>query len=134
MSLRAKPALSVKTRGARGTGYSLVPADDRIRIILQAVESNPGHSIHDLAGMVNLSISRLSHLFKATTGLSLQNFLTTCRLQAALDLLHSTRMPIKEISYRAGYRHPPSFVRAFRNQFGASPSDYRGGQPHPLRK
>ncbi len=118
-----------------GRGYiSPVPPDGRIRIILQAVESNPGHSIHDLAEMVNLSISRLSHLFKATTGLSLQNFLTTCRLRAALDLLHSTRMPIKEISYRAGYRHPPSFVRAFRNQFGASPSDYRAVQQYPLRK
>jgi AraC-like DNA-binding protein len=38
-------------------------------------------------------------------------------------------MPIKEISYYAGYRHAPSFVRAFRNQFGASPSEYRNAQP-----
>jgi len=75
-----------------------------------------------------LSSSRLSHLFKAATGVSLQGFLTMRRLQVALHLLHSTEMPIKEISYRAGYRHAPSFVRAFRNHFGASPSGYRSGQ------
>ncbi|MGB8886572.1 MAG: AraC family transcriptional regulator [Candidatus Korobacteraceae bacterium] len=130
MSLRAQSALRVEADRSRGIRYSPLPADDRIRRVLQAIESGPDHSIQDLARMVNLSVSRLSHLFKAATGLSLQNFLTTCRLQIALELLHSTEMPIKEISYRAGYRHPPSFVRAFRNQFGASPSGYRSRQQY----
>ncbi len=129
MSLRAKPAVSGKARGNRREDYFPAPADDRIRSVLQAIESNPGHSISELAGMVGLSISRLSHLFKTATGLSLQSFLTTCRLRNALDLLHWTEMPIKEISYHAGYRHAPSFVRAFRNLFGASPREYRNGQP-----
>jgi AraC-like DNA-binding protein len=129
MSLRAKPAVLKKAGSNRRAGYSTAPADGRIRMVVQVIESNPSRSISDLAGMVNLSVSRLSHLFKAATGLSLQHFLTTCRLQSALHLLHSTEMPIKEISYYAGYRHAPSFVRAFRNQFGASPSEYRNAQP-----
>ncbi len=134
MSLRAPSALHFKTGGNCGILDSPLPADDRIRKVLLAIHSNPGHSIQELSAMVNLSSSRLSHLFKASTGLSLQNFLTTCRLEIAVDLLHSTEMPIKEISYRVGYLHAPSFVRAFRNKFGASPSDYRTGLHAPRRK
>jgi AraC family transcriptional regulator, arabinose operon regulatory protein len=125
MSLRAQSARPCTITGKRQISHSPLPADDRIRRVLQAIESNPERSIQELSALVNLSSSRLSHLFKAETGFSLQTFLSSSRLQAALDLLHSTEMPIKEISYRAGYRHAPSFVRAFRNKFGASPSGYR---------
>ena len=98
----------------------------RIRKVLQATKSTPTVEIQDLAAMVSLSSSRLSHLFKAETGMSLQSFLSNCRLAIAEDLLRSTAMPIKEISYSAGYLHTPSFVRAFRNRFGTSPTAYRG--------
>jgi AraC-like DNA-binding protein len=128
MFLRAQSARPSTMIGNRRMSHSPLPTDDRIRRVLQAIESNPEHSIQELSDMVNLSSSRLSHLFKTATGFSLQTFLTNCRLQLALDLLHSTEMPIKEISYRAGYRHAPSFVRAFRNKFGASPSGYRSEQ------
>ncbi len=78
--------------------------------------------------MVNLSSSRLSHLFKTATGSSLQTYLSNCRLEKAAELLQSTEMPIKEVSYSVGYRHAPSFVRAFRNKYASSPNDYRNQQ------
>ncbi len=95
---------------------------------MEAIEADPSLAIQDLAAMVNLSGSRLSHLFKATTGFSLQTFLSNCRLQISADLLQSTEMPIKEVSYSVGYRHAPSFVRAFRRKFGSSPNDFRSQQ------
>jgi transcriptional regulator GlxA family with amidase domain len=100
-------------------------ADPRIERVLQAIEADPFCEVQDLAGLVNLSSSRLSHLFKATAGVSLQGFLSNLRLERAADLLQSTDMPIKEISYQVGYRHAPSFVRAFRKKIGSSPNDYR---------
>jgi AraC-like DNA-binding protein len=104
------------------------PADHRIRKVLQAIEANPSCDIQELARLVNLSSSRLSHLFKITTGSSLQSFLSNWRLQRAAELLQSTEMPIKEVSYCVGYRRAPSFVRAFRNKFGCRPNDYRSQQ------
>jgi AraC family transcriptional regulator of arabinose operon len=113
----------------QGIGHSeRVAADHRIRKVMQAIEADPSLDIPGLARMVNLSSSRLSHLFKATTGFSLQTFLSNARLAASAKLLQSTEMPIKEISYSVGYRHAPSFVRAFRNKFGSSPNDYRNQQ------
>jgi AraC-like DNA-binding protein len=103
-------------------------ADSRIAKILRAIEEDPFCEVEELASLVNLSRSRLSHLFKATTGVSLQTLLSDLRLEKAAELLQSTDMPIKEISYQVGYRHAPSFVRAFRNKVGSSPHDYRSRQ------
>ncbi len=124
MSEGAKSSRRLKETGYLGGR----PADYRVRKVMQAIEADPSQDIQDLARMVNLSSSRLSHLFKATTGFSLQTFLSNRRLETSAELLQSTEMPIKEVSYSVGYRHAPSFVRAFRNKFGSSPNDYRSQQ------
>jgi AraC-like DNA-binding protein len=122
MSLEAKPSIGCTKVGEPGVHIS----DQRIRNVLQAIELDPSHDIQELALMVNLSISRLSHLFKTVTGCSLQSYLSNSRLERAAELLQSTEMRVKEISYGSGYRHAASFVRAFRNKFGSSPNSYRG--------
>jgi transcriptional regulator GlxA family with amidase domain len=108
---------------------SIVPPDDfRIRMVLQAIESDPSASITDLASQVNLSNSRLGHLFKAKTGLSLSVFVTNERLEKAADLLRHTEMRIKEITYSVGYCQESSFNRAFKKRFDRSPVSYRKHQ------
>ena len=108
---------------------SIVQPDDfRIQQVLQAIESNPSTSISDLANRVNLSNSRLGHLFKAKTGLSLNAFLASERLEKAADLLRFTEMRVKEITYNVGYCQEPSFNRAFKKRFDTSPASYRKQQ------
>jgi transcriptional regulator GlxA family with amidase domain len=108
---------------------SIDPPDDfRIRQVLQAIQSDPSASISDLADQVNLSNSRLGHLFKAQTGLSLNVFLANERLEKAADLLRCTEMRVKEITYNVGYCQEPSFTRAFKKRFDTSPATYRKQQ------
>lgn len=102
--------------------------DERIRQVLQAIAADPSHDIATLASLVNLSRSRLSHLFKLETSCSLQTFLVDCRLEAAALSLSCSNSSVKEVSYNVGYMHPPSFVRAFRAKFGCSPKQYRERQ------
>lgn len=121
-------AKSFDRREVPGAGPQASPTDRRVQKVLQAIEADPSREIQELAQMVNLSSSRLSHLFKSATRVSLQSFLSDARLRRAAELLHSTDMPVKEISYHIGYRHAPSFVRAFRSKLGSSPNDYRNRQ------
>ena len=108
---------------------TIVPSDDfRIQKVLQVIESDPSASISDLACRVNLSNSRLGHLFKSQTGLSLNGFLANQRLDKAADLLRYTEMRVKEITYSVGYCQEPSFYRAFRKRFSRSPVTYRKQQ------
>jgi AraC-like DNA-binding protein len=104
----------------------VVPFEDfRIQNVLQAIKSDPSVRIPDLARRVNLSSSRLGHLFKTQVGLSLSVFLANQRLERAAHLLQETEMRIKEITYRVGYGHEPSFNRAFKKRFEHSPLSYR---------
>ena len=51
--------------------------------------------------------------------------MTRKRLALAEDLLQNTNMKIQDIAVKTGYSSPRSFIRAFRNGLGVSPTDYR---------
>jgi AraC-like DNA-binding protein len=99
--------------------------DRRIEYLQRAIESDPSRGIPELARMVNLSPSRLSHLFKHCTHKTLRAYLTQRRLEMAAQLLVGSESSVKEISYSVGYSRPASFIRAFQKSFGCSPKDYR---------
>jgi AraC-like DNA-binding protein len=103
----------------------LLTHQDRLRKILEMVESGSLSSIRDLATEFKLSASHIQHLFKAHTGVGLGRQMAEQRLNRASLLLLQSDMSIKEIAYAVGYKHPSSFVRAFARRFGQAPSDYR---------
>ena len=103
----------------------VIQSDSRIAKAIRLLKEDPGRPLADLACGCTLSISRLSHLFRAETGLTLKEFRRNRRLEAAMKMLATTDMPIKQIAYALGYRHTSSFVRAFEVHAGVSPSDYR---------
>ena len=103
--------------------------DIRILKVLSRIAQNPAVSVRGLAQLVNLSSSRLGHLFKREMGVELRHFLLEARLEKAAELLQNTDMQIKEISHTIGYHHVPSFDRIFRKKYKVSPMDYRRAQP-----
>jgi transcriptional regulator GlxA family with amidase domain len=103
----------------------VAPQENRVRKILRLIESEPAHSIHDLAEIFNLSHSHLQHLFKQQTGVQLGHLLMEQRLLKAAHLLERSTMSVKEIGYAVGYEHASSFIRAFERRFGLAPRSYR---------
>ena len=104
------------------------PKDRRIEKIMEILERYPAKDVRELGRLVNLSTSRLQHLFKAQTGSRVNDYLVECRLQAAARLLKSTELRIKEVTSRMGYRHSSSFDRAFKKRFAVGPAEYRKAQ------
>jgi len=99
--------------------------DYRIRKVLELVEDDPSRSVPELARLVNLSSSRVGHLFRLQVGVDLESYLRNARLQRAAELLQQTELSIKEISAKVGYSHASSFDRGFRSKFDVEPVDYR---------
>jgi AraC family transcriptional regulator of arabinose operon len=105
--------------------------DCRIQKVVEVLKQDLSRTLPELAHSCQISVSRLSHLFKDEIGINVKNYRLDYRLQVAAAMLVSTGMPIKEIAYTTGYRHTSSFVRAFKNHFGLSPTCYRRRQiPH----
>jgi AraC-like DNA-binding protein len=99
--------------------------EERLRKILEIIESGSLCTIGDLAQEFRLSASHLQHLFKAQTGSRLGQRLVEQRLHRAALLLLQSNMSVKEVAYAVGYKHPPSFVRAFERFFEQAPGHYR---------
>lgn len=102
-----------------------MPDDYRIRQVLECVEVDPAKTVLELARFVNLSSSRLGHLFKLQVGIDLNSFVWNARLEKAGKLLQETELSVKEIAAMVGYRHASSFDRGFEKKFGATPANFR---------
>lgn len=100
--------------------------DPRIEQTLQHLSSHMSQPlrIDELAAAVNLSASRLSHLFKQQTGTTMIEHLNRMRIeQAALLLKHSGRNAT-EAALDVGFNNYNHFAELFRRHYGVSPSKY----------
>jgi AraC family transcriptional regulator of arabinose operon len=101
--------------------------DPRVEEILHDLSAHMSETprIEDIARSVGLSASRLSHLFKEETGLTLIGSLNRMRIrQAALLIGHSGRTAT-EAAFDVGFRNYNHFAELFRRQMGVGPRDYR---------
>lgn len=89
----------------------------------------------DVARSAYLSPSRLCHVFKDATGMSLVDYLTRMRIDKACQMLTEDGESITEICYSLGFNNPTHFSRTFRKVTGRTPSAYRkaGGGARPGR-
>lgn len=101
--------------------------DQRVEIVRSAIEKDcrRAWTITALAKLVNLSPSRLRHLFKGETGLTPNQFIKEVRLNEAERLLRTTFLRVKEIMNRVGFLDESHFGHEFKKAYGASPSTYR---------
>jgi len=85
--------------------------------------SNSTFGSGNLASKLNLSESQVYRKLKAITDKSTAIFIRTVRLERAKELLQSTDKTISEVGYEVGFNDPSWFSRAFKKEFGHSPSD-----------
>jgi AraC-like DNA-binding protein len=78
-----------------------------------------------IADSCHISVPYLCRLFEQFGETSPYDFLTRQRLQKAEMLLVGGTMSISRIAAVVGYNSPGHFTRAFRTQYGVSPSEFR---------
>lgn len=88
-------------------------------------------SLTTLSGLLQITPSYLSTLFRRETGHTLAEHITDSRMKAALQLLKSTRLQVQSIAQLCGYSDPNYFTRQFRRFYGVTPLQYRRDQPVP---
>lgn len=82
-------------------------------------------SVPALARRVNLSERQFSRVFKQEVGVTPADHVETVRMEAACQLLETTRNPIGEIARVCGFGTPESMNRTFRRRLDTTPGDHR---------
>ena len=93
------------------------------------VEENYAKSITiaDLARVMFVSSSTVSHLFKQKMGVSFYRYVTQRRLIAAKALIEKGLL-LETVATEAGFQDYSGFYRAFKQEYGISPRQYRALQ------
>jgi AraC-like DNA-binding protein len=99
--------------------------DPRIEAIVTEIVNDRIWSIENLASSVNLSSSRLRHLFRQEVGLPLGLFVRKSRLERALALLGGSFLSVKQVTFEVGFTDETHFIREFKRAYGTTPGAYR---------
>jgi signal transduction histidine kinase/DNA-binding response OmpR family regulator/ligand-binding sensor domain-containing protein len=78
-----------------------------------------------LARNLGISESQLYKKLKSITGKSTAIFIRSVRLDKSREMLLNSKTPISEIANRTGFKNASWFSRAFKNEYGYSPSEIR---------
>lgn len=85
-------------------------------------------TLEKMAKQLSFSTNYLGMLFKKQMGCTFNDYLNTLRLKHACNLLYSSDMSVKAISYAAGYSSVEYFTYAFKKKMLMTPNNYRKQQ------
>ncbi|MBD8695543.1 AraC family transcriptional regulator [Stenotrophomonas sp. CFBP 13718] len=109
----------------QGHGSLLLPPQPslaeqvRDRIAAEPARDWPSHEVEAALGLSGATLRRRL----AADGTSLRQLLIEARLAHAMGLLYTTRLPLKSVAARVGYRSLPSFSKRFVERYGLQPAD-----------
>ncbi len=82
-------------------------------------------TLEDIAGSVNYSPAYFGTLFKEKTSFSPVEYYNQLKIQHSCSLLQFANLKIKEIAFQLGYYDAFHFSKAFSQEMGISPREYR---------
>ena len=96
---------------------------DKIKAIVDEKYSED-LTINDIAEEVFLSPTYMCFIFKQKTGMTINEYLTFVRIEAAKKLLSDSSLKLSEVSRRVGYPNTSYFSKLFKKRVGCNPSEY----------
>ena len=101
---------------------------DKLTHLVVTNMQNPHFSVDNLCLELGMNRTKLYSFAKQATELTLANYIRKIRLDKAAELLKTTDKLISEVCYEVGIDSPSYFTRAFKEQFGVSPSEFISGK------
>lgn len=96
---------------------------EAIAYIQEHLEQNL--TLAELAAVVHMSPHYFASLFKQSTGLTPHQYVTSCRIERAKQLLARRELTIVEICQQVGFQNQSHFTRVFRQHTTTTPKAYR---------
>lgn len=100
---------------------------DRYKTLISYMEENFSEKItlEQLAELADCNTQYLCHFFKDIAGISPMQYLISCRITQAKDMLIHTTKSVLEISLDCGFDNVSYFIRQFKRHTDMTPGKYR---------
>lgn len=133
-SLPSHSALLEPTRICERTSTDLIASDDEIfvkalRYIRRLADSRI--QIEDVFAHVGRSRNTVETRFRSILGHSVREEIVQTRLRRSRSLLRQTRWPLHKIASASGFVTTAHFCRAFKQDGGLTPTEYRSRSVQP---
>ncbi len=101
--------------------------EDRIDLVKQYIRDHMDEPLDRqiLAQVAGFSVPHFHRIFTACTGENIADYVRYVRLERAGRKLRLGAIDITEVALAAGYDTHAAFAKAFKRQFGLSPSEFR---------
>lgn len=123
----------LKCRPELAPGHSSIDAASRLaRRAAAIIEENRlvESSLSELAGKLGITDRHLRRVFAAEFGVSPVQYLQTCRLLLAKNLLTDTRLTVTEVAMSSGFGSLRRFNDLFKSHYKLTPTDLRKRDVH----
>jgi len=97
----------------------------KMKKIIEDNLTNSEFNVNTLVDKMAMSHSALYNKIKLFTDLTLNEFIRSCRIRRAGQLIADTDLSISEITYMVGLNDLKYFRECFKKEFGVTPTDYR---------
>ncbi|MFW0717741.1 two-component regulator propeller domain-containing protein [Pedobacter sp. N23S346] len=100
---------------------------NKLLSIIDAQMVNPEMDIDYLCKEIGMSRTKLYQKLKSITGQSIGEFVRSARLRKAIEIMKSEDVLMTEVMYRIGIQTQSYFTKAFKKEFGVTPTAYIQG-------
>ena len=86
---------------------------------------DPDLKLMDIANAIYVNETYLQRIFKKEMGVSIYQYISNLRMNAAVNLLLSSNYTVNEIANYVGYNDRRTFFALFKKRFGLPPTKYK---------
>ena len=100
---------------------------ERIDVILKHISDHYTReiSLNEIANIANMTTNSFCRFFKKTTKKSFTEFLNEIRVRNASRILIQEKLPIADVSFKAGFNSTTNFNKQFKQIMGSTPKEFR---------
>ncbi|MBC9929117.1 helix-turn-helix transcriptional regulator [Chitinophaga qingshengii] len=88
-------------------------------------ELDTHHTIQSIADRVFVHPIYLARAFKEKEGMTVGGYQLKMKVEKAMALLFTTRLPVTDIAFTAGFSDTSHLIRVFRTYYGSTPLQFR---------
>lgn len=80
--------------------------------------------VQEIAQKVGYNYSYISNAFKKNTGMTMQHYISSKKIQKAIELMKYGKLSVVQVAQRLNYANVQSFNKAFRRTMGCAPTEF----------